>query len=122
MEYTKTHELSIIPTSPSKTLFLQPIGALPEPHADRKVLASIRSAKVELERFKKNHAQDRLGIRRLEDYITGLQERERAEADSALGSSHGSNNGSGHSGSSERRRLIEKNSKTPYQRPTSVDD
>lgn len=114
-----THELHFIPTSPSKNLSLQPIGVLPEAHVDRKVLASIRSAKVELERFKKNHAQDGPGIRRLEDYVTGLQERERAKADSALGSSHGSNNGSG---DSEPRRLIEKNSETPLSKATSIDD
>lgn len=117
MDDTKAHELHVITTSPSKNLSIQPIGPLPEPHIHRKVLASIRSAKVELERFKKNHAQDGLGIRRLEDYITELQERERAKSDSALGSSHGSNNGLGDSGSSERRRLIEKNSGTPYRSP-----
>lgn len=112
MADTNTQELHVIPTSPSKNLSLQPIGAIPEPYVDRKVLASIRSAKVELERFKKNHAQDGAGIRGLGgDYITVLQEK---ETDSALGSSHGSNNGSGNSGSSERRREIEKNSETPY--------
>lgn len=116
MADTKTQELHVIPTSASKNLSLQPVGALPEPYVDRKVLASIRSAKVELERFKKNHAQDRVGIRRLEEYITVLQEK---ETDSALGSSHGSNNGSGNSGSSERSREIEKNSGTPYRSPTS---
>lgn len=105
MADTKTKELYVIPTSPSKNISLQPIGALPEPYVDGKVLASIRSAKVELERFKKNHARNAVGIRRL-------------ETDSALGSSHGSNNGSGYSGSSERRREIEKNSGTPYRNPT----
>lgn len=114
---TKIHELCVLPISPSKNLSLQPIGTLPEPHVDKKVLASIRSAKAELERFKKNHAQDGLGIRRMEDYITALQERERAKADSALGSSHGSNSGSGNSGSDGHRRLIEKNSETPYRSP-----
>lgn len=114
---TNTHALRILPTSPSKNLLLQPIGTLPEPHVDKKVLASIRSAKVELERLKKHHAQDGLGIRRMEDYITVLQERERAKADSALGSSHGSNSGSGDSSSSERGRLIEKSSETPYRSP-----
>lgn len=102
------------PISPSKNLSLQPIGTLPEPHVDKKVLASIRSAKVELDRLKKNHTQDGLGIRRMEDYITGLQERERAKADSALGSCHESNSGSGNSSSSEPRRLIEKNSENSY--------
>lgn len=105
----KNRELHVIPTSP------QPVGALPEPHVERKVLASVRSAKVELDRLRQNHAQDGLGIRRMEDYITGLQGKDRAKADSALGSSHGSNSGSGDSGSSERRRLIEKNSETPFQ-------
>lgn len=114
---TKTHELHVLSISPSKKLSLQPIGTLPEPHVDKQVLASIRSAKVELERLKKHHAQDTLGIRRMEDYITGLQERERAKADSALGSSHGSNSGSGDSSSSERRRLIEKNSETTSRSP-----
>lgn len=113
----KTHALHTLPISPSKNLSLQPIGTLPEPHVDKKVLASIRSAKVELERLKKHHAQDGLGIRRMEDYITILQGRERAKADSALGSSHGSNSGSGDSGSSERRRLTEKSSETPYRSP-----
>lgn len=122
MDDTKTQELHVIPTSPSKSLSLRPIGVLPEPYVDRKVLASIRSAEIELERFKKNHAQDGLGIRRLEDHIIGLQERERGKADSALGSSHGSNNGSGDSGSSERRRLIEKNSETPLFEPPSIGD
>lgn len=116
MADTKTQELHVISTSPSKNLSLQPIGALPEPYVDRKVLASIRSAKVELERSKKNHAQDGVGMRRLGDYITVLQEK---ETDSALGSSHGSNNGLvGDSGSSERRRHIEKNSGTPYRSQT----
>lgn len=117
MRDTNTHALHILPISPSKNLLLQPIGTLPESHVDKKVLASIRSAKVELERLKKNRAQDGLGIRRMEDYITILQERERAKADSALGSSHGSNSGSGDFGSSERRRLIEKSSETTYRNP-----
>lgn len=117
MRDTNTHALHILPISPSKNLLLQPIGTLPESHVDKKVLASIRSAKVELERLKKNRAQDGLGIRRMEDYITTLQERERAKADSALGSSHGSNSGSGDFGSSERRRLIEKSSETTYRSP-----
>ena len=116
MRDTDTHALRTLPISPSKNLLLQPIGTLPEPHVDKMVLASIRSAKVELERLKKHHAQDGLGIRRMEDYITILQERERAKADSALGSSYGSNSGSGDSGS-ERRRLIEKSSETPYRSP-----
>lgn len=99
-------------TSNTISLKFEAAESLPQPHDEKKVLASIHYARLELASLRKNRAQDELTIQQLENRIAREEniETSRPTVDSALGS--------GDEGSlqeenisSHRKLLVEKNRK-----------
>lgn len=75
-------------TSNTISLKFEAAESLPQPHDEKKVLASVHYARLELASLRKNRAQDELTIQQLENRIAQEEGREtrRPTADSALGS------------------------------------
>ena len=100
-------------TSNTISLKFEAAESLPQPHNDKKVLASIHYARLELATMRKNRAQDELTIQKLENRIAqeeGIETR-RPTADSALGSADEGNQQEENI-SSHRKLLVEKNRKS----------
>ncbi len=115
-EVRQSRRSRFIPASYTKdnSFRYENVEELPPPIDDEKVLASIVSARLELATLKKNHAKDGLTIQRLEDRIAQDDRRDnpkRRRGDSAIGSNDGDSEREVEVGNSERKLLVEKNSK-----------
>lgn len=111
LEYRNTRPSRF--TSNTISLKFEAADSLPQPHNEKKVLASIHYARLELATMRRNRAQDELTIQQLENRIAqevGIETR-RPTADSALGSADEGNQQEENI-CSHRRLLVEKNRKS----------
>lgn len=106
-------------TSNTVSLKFEAAESLPEPHDEKKVLASVHYARLELASLRKNRAQDEFTIQQLENRIAQEEGRgtRRPAVDSALGSADEGSQPEENI-SSHRKLIVEKNRKSSPSSPT----